>query len=137
VSYRKRPQPHCPACDVALDAVLVEQQAAHQCPRCQGFWVPLATFDRFVEVAFGRHIELIEFDDAERRPCPVCAVPMPIVLLHQVRLDRCGADGVWCDPGELKRVVRADTGEAELAGLRPPEKKKDDGEPPPFMPPVT
>lgn len=61
-------------------------------------------------------------DATPSRMCPKCGNAMPrhlFAALSGIALDFCARDGIWCDPGELDRLVEfLERGGLQLARLK-------------------
>lgn len=113
----------CPVCkDRFLDPVSLGALSELQsCRRCGGIWVPVSSLDSLLEAA-GRRILGFEpheldmlWDGVSARgrvsyvACPVCKQTM-LRRAHgssKVVLDVCMAHGLWCDHGELPKLLEA------------------------------
>ena len=113
------PKP-CPHCLGTLNAVALGGTHVHECPKCEGLWVDVETFnticaDREKQAAVIAQTHapvavVADFNLADVRyvPCSVCAKLMNRVnFAHAsgVILDICKPHGVWCDRDELRRIV--------------------------------
>jgi Zn-finger nucleic acid-binding protein len=86
------------------------------CDRCGGFFLSLTDLQQSLEDLCGQVITLEFFDDAAAaRRCPRCSAEMAQCKLRVLlpgfstksknTLDRCMADGVWFDAGELEDIM--------------------------------
>jgi len=72
------------------------------CSTCGGAFVGAKTGLRLLAV-----LEAEVGEPNAARSCPVCRRAMRTVTAAQVEVEVCKAHGLWCDAGELPRLVRA------------------------------
>ena len=119
----KEAEGRCPVCkDRFLEPVSLGAISELQsCRRCGGIWVPVSSLASLLEAA-GRRILGFEpheldmlWDGVSARgrvsyvACPVCGQTM-LRRAHgssNVVLDVCMAHGLWCDHGELPKLLKA------------------------------
>jgi Zn-finger nucleic acid-binding protein len=109
----------CPAGCGALGAVTVGETTLHECARCSGIWLDVATFER-VRSERERQAAVLEYPTVARversgtlgpvryRPCAECGSIMNRINFARssgVIVDACKAHGFWFDADELRRVV--------------------------------
>ena len=113
------PKP-CPRCRGDLNAIALGATHVHECPKCEGLWVDVETFnticadrERQAAVIAGTPAPAaittdFKLADVRYVPCSECGKLMNRVnFAHAsgVILDICKAHGVWCDRDELRRIV--------------------------------
>jgi Zn-finger nucleic acid-binding protein len=111
----------CPRCRIDLAAVALGSTKVHECTKCEGLWVDVATFN---EICADREKQAavlggaspapaptsldFNLDDVRYVPCPECATLMNRVNFsgHSgVIVDVCKGHGTWFDRDELRRIV--------------------------------
>jgi Zn-finger nucleic acid-binding protein len=112
----------CPHCEVALKGVELGPHGTvkmHECPKCEGFWVDVATFEA---ICTDREEQAIVAGGASGPPlraelklegvrylrCPTCRTLMNRVNFagrSGVIIDTCRGHGTWFDKGELQNIV--------------------------------
>jgi Zn-finger nucleic acid-binding protein len=131
-----RPQPvtksgsslDCPTCQAPMATRSIAEVAIHECPECNGLWVPGESFDLLVTRARSlpaapapsQGLRTAERHAPDRsragedlgpivyRRCPVCRSPMHRKNFGHasgVIVDWCGPHGTWLDPDELERIA--------------------------------
>ena len=113
-----RPKP-CPRCQVALQSIALGSVKLRQCPKCEGFWVDVETFN---EICRDRERQAAVLGGASPPParldltldpvrylhCPECHTLMNRVNFsgHSgVVIDACRGHGTWFDRNELQQIV--------------------------------
>lgn len=92
--------PHCP--DAVLESHEVEGRKVLACPACAGAFVGAKRGLRILAV-----LEADVGDPVPSRLCPVCRCAMKSVVAAEVEVEVCKTHGMWCDAGELPKLVRA------------------------------
>jgi Zn-finger nucleic acid-binding protein len=110
----------CPRCKVDLESLTIGPTNLHECPRCDGLWIDVETFDaicadreRQAAVLGGTPAPAAnppDFTLSEVRyvGCCVCGKLMNRVNFSGrsgVIVDVCKAHGTWFDREELRRIV--------------------------------
>jgi Zn-finger nucleic acid-binding protein len=109
----------CPQCHAGLESVKLANVDARECPKCEGLWIDVETFngicaDREQQAAIlggptppPEPIELT-LDPVRYLPCPECHTLMNRVNFAQrsgVIIDTCRGHGTWFDRDELRHIV--------------------------------
>ena len=112
----------CPRCQVSLQSVALGPTGdvkVHECPKCEGLWVNVETFDAICTdrdqqaVVLGgaspppARIEL-KLEEVRYLPCPQCHTLMNRVNFASrsgVIIDACRGHGTWFDRNELQNIV--------------------------------
>jgi len=112
----------CPRCQVALESIGLgpnETVKVHECPKCTGLWVGVATFEA---VCTDREEQAIVLGGASPPPAPVELTLEEVHYLHcpechtlmnrvnfagrsGVIIDTCRGHGTWFDKDELQHIV--------------------------------
>lgn len=109
----------CPRCAVPLETAggspVWADARLHECPRCDGMFVPReALADILSRAEQGGPFPaedrqaLKPLDEVKYLPCPLCHTPMNRLNFGKVSgviVDVCRRHGTWFDGGELTRVV--------------------------------
>jgi Zn-finger nucleic acid-binding protein len=112
----------CPRCQVALQSIALgpkETVKMHECPKCEGLWVDVATFEA---ICTDREEQAIVLGGASTPParveltleevrylhCPECHTLMNRINFagrSGVIIDTCRGHGTWFDRDELQHIV--------------------------------
>ena len=112
----------CPRCRVELEPITVGSASLRECPRCDGLWVDVESFERIVnegeeQAAVLGAPSLLPKPDAGGAgkpvkvhyvPCPECGQLMNRVNFARcsgVVVDVCKGHGTWFDRDELRQIV--------------------------------
>ena len=109
----------CPRCKVDLQAIQVGKTNLRECPKCEGLWVDMDSFqqicaDQEAQAAvIGMPLSIQDpatngFEPVRYLPCPICQTLMNRVnFAHcsHVIVDVCKQHGTWFDKDELRRIV--------------------------------
>ncbi len=122
VAYAADPLP-CPVCSIEMPGRMIGSFSTHECPSCNGLWVPNDHFDALIDAAVAaRRAKQIEMKLPEPRrdggnpldqriayrSCPVCSAHMLRRNFQRrsgVILDVCRDHGTWLDADELEQVA--------------------------------
>ena len=107
----------CPACNLELIVIEFDQIEIDHCPSCNGIWLDTTELQLLFDGLNQTNNWFESLRDAasiseKRRSCPICDQKMAKAYFEtcddKILLDRCMRnDGVWCDEGELQRLVKA------------------------------
>jgi Zn-finger nucleic acid-binding protein len=109
----------CPRCRVPLESIAVGSASLRECPRCDGLWVDVESFERIVNereeqaAVLGAPSLLPKHAAGEPNrvryvPCPECGQLMNRVNFARcsgVVVDVCKGHGTWFDSDELRQIV--------------------------------
>ncbi len=114
----------CPCCDEAMVERGIGGVHLHECPHCNGLWVPGESFDELVNrtadaqrtqptaglgvVGADRQTRTVFSQKVEYRRCPVCESPMHRKNFGRrsgVVVDWCRSHGTWLDADELEAIA--------------------------------
>lgn len=111
----------CPRCRVELNAVAVGTASLSECPRCDGIWVDVESFERIIaereeqsavlgaaSVVEKKSTAGLEPNKVRYVPCPDCGQLMNRVNFARcsgVVVDVCKGHGTWFDRDELHDIV--------------------------------
>jgi len=115
------PKP-CPRCEVALQSVALGPTGTvkiQECPKCEGLWVDVATFEAICTDREEQAIVLggasppperavLTLDEVRYLHCPECHTLMNRVNFagrSGVIIDACRGHGTWFDRNELQRII--------------------------------
>lgn len=124
----------CKYCGHVMGQKILNGQTLDICAACGGIWIDREELGALLKPA-GESIsekrlnELKKdlewssgYDGAPERMCPKCGGKMPrhlFAALSGIAIDYCGKDGIWCDPGELDRLIEfLEKGGLQLARLK-------------------
>lgn len=115
--------PVCPKCDVGLIALSFKGIEVDYCDRCQGLWLDAGELEELMakrEALSGDSLRDIlrqdgSFPHGRKYLCPRCDESMHQIVLNlggeqesQLVIERClHGHGLWCDAGELQRLLSA------------------------------
>jgi Zn-finger nucleic acid-binding protein len=126
----------CPRCETELARVTIGSTAVHECERCFGLWLDVASFEKICAdreqqsavLGFAAHDPARASSDTNKVkyvPCPVCSQlmnRMNFARCSGVIVDICKHHGAWFDRDELSRIVEfIHDGGLEAARLREKE----------------
>jgi len=115
-------QKPCPHCQIALQPVTLGANASvkvHECSKCEGLWVDVATFEAICTDREQQAIVLggasppparveLTLDEVRYLHCPQCRTLMNRVNFSGrsgVIVDACRGHGTWFDRDELQHIV--------------------------------
>lgn len=115
-------QKSCPRCQVTLQSVTLGPTGSvkiHECGKCEGLWVDVATFETICTDHDQQAIVLggasgpperavLTLDEVRYLPCPGCRKLMNRVNFagrSGVIIDACRGHGTWFDRDELQHIV--------------------------------
>jgi len=110
----------CPACGAGMAGQQIGDIAVHECPACEGIWVPRENFELLVNRAIDAYRQRssagymvpparvaggsVAIHGITYRHCPDCGKMMARENFRKrsgVIIDRCPAHGTWLDADEL------------------------------------
>ena len=110
----------CPRCRVALNAITLGTTNVDECPKCEGLWVGVSTFN---SICADRDQQAAVFadtpapapeaappalDETRYLPCAVCGDMMNRMNFANhsgIIIDLCKPHGIWFDRDELRRII--------------------------------
>jgi len=109
----------CPRCQTDMAYVTVGSNGVHECERCFGLWLDVASFEKICAdreqqsavLGFASHDPAHAAADTNKVkyvPCPVCSRlmnRMNFARCSGVIVDICKQHGTWFDRDELSRIV--------------------------------
>lgn len=112
----------CPNCKVDLQAIKVGKTNLRECPKCEGLWVDMISFQEICSdqedqaAVIGMPMSIPDLNSESKNaipmvrylPCPVCRQLMNRVnFAHcsHVVVDVCQKHGTWFDKDELRQIV--------------------------------
>lgn len=131
----------CPRCESLMSQVTIGTTAVHECERCFGLWLDVASFEKICAdreqqsavLGFASQDPVKPASDASKVkyvPCPVCSQlmnRMNFARCSGVIVDICKQHGTWFDRDELSRIVEFISGGGlEAARVREKEDIKEE-----------
>jgi Zn-finger nucleic acid-binding protein len=109
----------CPRCQTDMARVTIGSTGVHECERCFGLWLDVASFEKICAdreqqsavLGFASHDPSQAARDTNKVkyvPCPVCSQlmnRMNFARCSGVIVDLCKQHGTWFDRDELSRIV--------------------------------
>jgi len=109
----------CPRCQTDMAYVTVGSTGVHECERCFGLWLDVASFEKICAdreqqsavLGFASHDPAHAAADTNKVkyvPCPICSQlmnRMNFARCSGVIVDICKQHGTWFDRDELSRIV--------------------------------
>ena len=109
----------CPRCQTDMARVTIGSTGVHECERCFGLWLDVASFEKICAdreqqsavLGFAAHDPGHAAGDTSKVkyvPCPVCSQlmnRMNFARCSGVIVDICKQHGTWFDRDELSRIV--------------------------------
>jgi len=131
----------CPRCTSVMSQVTIGTTAVHECERCFGLWLDVASFEKICAdreqqsavLGFASQDPVQPANDSNKVkyvPCPVCSQlmnRMNFARCSGVIVDICKQHGTWFDRDELSRIVEFISGGGlEAARVREKEDIKEE-----------
>ncbi len=112
----------CTICKEGMVTLELDDVEIDFCVSCHGIWLDKGELEILLEDVENKDnlldsLELDKKTKEKKRRCPICLKKMEKVrggFESKVLIDRCKKnDGIWCDKGELREILKMGAGEGE------------------------